>query len=129
LQGVERTFFDKAELELPEPVIYLGKSRGHHRALTLRGTSRSGTLSVDLNGTLGVFPGTDIVTTDKNTQAAEPALDDEAPMPADAEQRARATLQSAAGALLTSAGHSLVIKAGKKSSKPYIQQRCAESST
>jgi hypothetical protein len=67
-----------------------------------------------------VFPGTDIVTTSKITQAMGPVLDKEAPTPADAEQRARAQLLSATRALLISADHSLVIKAGKKkSSKEY----------
>ena len=108
-----------------EPVLYLGKSRGHHRALTLRGTSRCGTLSVDVHGQIGVFPGTTAVAAAAPPPAAISVAATEAPTPADAAQRAREALQTASGALLTSADHSLVIKAGKKqSSKQYIQQRC-----
>ena len=108
-----------------EPCLYLGKSRGHHRALTLRGTSRCGTLSVDLTGVLGVFPGTTAVAAGTASSAAINVAATEAPTSADAAQRAINALQTASGALLTSADHSLVIKAGKKKSgKEYIQQRC-----
>ena len=98
-----------------EPMLYIGTANGHLRGLTERGTSRCGPMYLDLTAPTGLFPGT-------SSGASARTI---TPQPAAAAPDRLERLRVETGQLLTSADSSTRIAVGpKKSSVPYLQNRC-----
>ena len=104
-----------------EAGLYLGLRYGHHRMLTTRGSSRSGAILVDAHGSVGMFPGSDLIqVTADGRAAAKPGV---SVQPAPVDRHHAVTTET--GVMLTSADAALRIQLGRKNSrKPYIAARC-----
>ena len=112
-----------------EPVLWLEYREGQHRVMTMRGSSRSGPVYLDVAGQQGVFPGeTPLVQPQAQSSGvsqspAPPVLQSSVPPISNATSDAK--LQAATIDLLISADDASIIRVGKKRSNvAYIQLRC-----